>query len=83
MRGPPRSIAALPVREGCLLLLTDRFEAPGLRRGSWLRYFDQRHKEHTEREPKEEADSARDENITHGRFLPVSAPEPARIVIKK
>jgi hypothetical protein len=66
MRGPAPGIASLPVRKGCLLLLTDRFEAAGLRGGSWLRYFDQRHKEHTEREPKEEADSARDENVSHG-----------------
>jgi hypothetical protein len=65
MRGPAPGIVALPVSQVCLLSLTGRFEAARLGRGSWLGYFDQRHKEHTEREPKEQADSARDENGSH------------------
>jgi hypothetical protein len=65
MRGQAPVIVALPVGQVCLLPLTGRFEAAHLRHGSWFGYFNQRHKEHTEREPKEEADSARDENGSH------------------
>jgi len=66
----PRGQIAVRLGKGCDLFLVERVHVEGIRGGNWFGYFDKRHDEHTESEANEHANPARDEKVSHTRFLP-------------